>query len=616
MSSALRWLLSIGLALAAVLILGGDSCGRLSSPQLVTVLDLAPREVEVGDRVAITGQGFPPGKAARVTFRGTLHRPGERAERGAEIVVAGNVMAPDRIEMVVGEETQALFCGAADRALHTTFEGDVEVAFAAAARGAPPVAGVLSRATFDVRPAARAGADAERDAEGERVLSWLGVHVSGGVAAGAGLAVESVEAASRADRAGLAAGDVIASFDGVRVASPGDVLPAPGEHEASVGVRRSGDAGEATRTIAVEGLRRAPPVELFAAALVVLAALAVIVLFGAPTRPAIASALQRIVARVRARVGSARGLGRALAGAALESLPPANASAAVDAFACALLLVMPFGQYLVAAQIDVGLLFTAAATALASAALVASGNAWRGARAAAHVAWQHAPAAASVACVVVSTGSMRMREVMRAQGGYPWDWLAFRSPAALAALLLLVSCALVEPEVRPAIRLAAWIEGDPPALAERRGAWLGAACRAHRIVIAGLTSALFLGGWLLPGVPAAAQDARPVLQLAGAAWLLAKTWGVVVAVAWLRWAMPPRRMVERTRTTAFRAAPAAVAVLALTAAWTWWSPAPAAQRLVSGALVAAAGLCAAALAHRVRHGLAAGTGNGHVTPFL
>jgi NADH-quinone oxidoreductase subunit H len=317
-----------------------------------------------------------------------------------------------------------------------------------------------------------------------------------------------------------------------------------------------------------------------------------------------------------------RRLARALAAVAHEALPPAGAPALVDVVAYGLLAAMPFGQYLVAAQLDVGILFVAAATALSAAALVGSGSLLRGVRAAVEVAWQHVPAAVAVASVVVTTGSLRVKEIERAQGGWPWDWLAFRSPASLIALALLLACAGVELDAtkRPAAAprapgASAHIEESPGAETPR-GPWMVAAFRAHRIVVTGLAAALFLGGWLLPGLSPAEQDARPTLQLAGAAWLLAKTWGLGLAIAWVRWALPPRRMTERTRTTALWLVPLAGLALAATAAWTWWSPARAEQQLVSGCLVASAALVAVALAVRVRHGLISATGDGRLSPFL
>jgi NADH-quinone oxidoreductase subunit H len=256
-----------------------------------------------------------------------------------------------------------------------------------------------------------------------------------------------------------------------------------------------------------------------------------------------------------------------------------------------------------------------ATTSLAMAALLGNRSPWGGARAAAHVAFQHVPAAVAVVAVVASTGSLRIQEIERAQGGWPWDWLAFRSPGALVALALLLACARVEPDAqdRPA-GVAAFVEDGSPR--STRGAWLDAACRAHRILVAGLASVLFLGGWLLPGLTPAEQDAHPVLELTGALWLIGKTWGLVLVVGWSRAVLPQTGLAERTRTAALLLAPASVLALLAAAAWTWWSPVRAGQLLVSGTLVALAVLAAAAFVHRVRHGLVSPAGDGRVSPFL
>jgi NADH-quinone oxidoreductase subunit H len=305
-----------------------------------------------------------------------------------------------------------------------------------------------------------------------------------------------------------------------------------------------------------------------------------------------------------------------LRSAVRDALPPAGALALVDALAYALLAAMPFGQYLVAAQLDVGLLFIVGATALTAAALLSNRSAWGGLRAAAQVALQHAPAAVAVITVVTTTGSLRMQEIARTQGGWPWDWLAFRSPGALVALILLVICCRIEPDGHGDARatLAALVE--TPRTVRPRGPWLQAACRAHRLLVAGLASALFLGGWLLPGLTATEQAGSPGLQLAGAAWLVAKTWGVVLLMTWVAGALPEASLGERTRNAALWLVPVSFAALLSTAAWSWWSPARAAQLLVSGSLVALVVLLGLAFAHRVRHGLVSPVGDGRVSPFL
>ncbi len=639
----MRWLRALGLVAVALafvtFVFATDPWTPSSSPELVQVRDVTPTDVEPGDRMAIAGEGFPAGKEARVAFRGTLHRPGEWPVRDAEIVVTGVVAGPERVDVSFGEATQALFCGAGARAVHTTFEGDVEVAFAAATPGAAPIGGVLRHAVLDVRPSA-SSEDRAREPEGERILSFVGLHAVSAARRGLGLTVESVESGSPAEASGIVAGDVLTSFDGVRVASAGDLVPPPGEREATVGVRTGGlaalsevspHAADGSRSLSVDGFRRAPPSEILGAALFVVAALAILFFFGVfgffgSIHSAVTTSLQRAVSRFRVRggmtakarqsnwAGAARGM---LAAAAHETTPPASAPALVDTVVCALLGAMPFGQYLVAARLDVGVLFLVAATALAVAAVVAAGSAWRGLRAAGHVAWQHVPAAIAVASVILTTGSLRVQEIDRAQGGWPWDWLAFRSPAGLLALGLLLSCAQIRPDFGPPSsgieRLVddAETESDNP-----RNRWISAACRAHWFIVAGLAVTLFLGGWSLPGLTPEQQDARPALELAGAAWLLAKTWAVVLGLAALRLALPRRFLVEATRATTILRVPLSVGSFAMTAAWSWWSPERAVELLVSGSLVAIAGLAAVASVQRVRHGLVSPGADGHLSPFL
>ncbi len=375
--------------------------------------------------------------------------------------------------------------------------------------------------------------------------------------------------------------------------------------------------------VSLDGLPRAPPADLFGSGLVIVAALAIVLLFAAPTPASVAVVLDRVASRVRARVSRDGTRGRSLLGATLSGalrqidlLHPAGVSAFADAAALALLAVLPLGQYVVAAQLDVGILFVGAAMALATAALVSSGSMLRGLSAACHVLWQHLPAAVAVGSVVLTTGSVRVQEIAHTQGGWPWDWLAFRSPAALLASVLLVSSSGIDPSrASSASGLAALVYNPAAESGSCGGPGLLAACRAHRIVFAGLAVVLFFGGWLLPGLQPAQQEARPVLQLLGAAWLLAKTVTILLACAAARWALPVATSAARTRATLVCLLPLSAGALGMTAAWLWWSPTAAVQLLVSTSLVVVVALTLVAFAHRLRCGLLQGA-DARLSTFL
>jgi NADH-quinone oxidoreductase subunit H len=625
----------LGLAMVWMALFGPWGARALGH-ELVQVLDVAPREVELGDRVAILGEGFPAGKTARVTFEGTLHRPGEEPVRDARLVLTALAVASGELRLSFDEAAHSLFCASGPRARHTTFEGSLQVAFAAASAGEPPVVGTLRRVIFDVRPRAGAlGAALER--EGTQLLAWLGVRA---VATASGLLVESVDKRSPGHAAGLALGDVIVSADGLRVASPGDLVPPPGDRFVRVRVRPAAPASDAPesppeleRTVPIEGFRpyRA---DWLGPSLPILSALLIAALFAAPAAafpwavssevsPAVARAFARAAMRLRlhlrARDGRFGWLRPTLVAAAADIFPSPGSPALVDALSVLLLSAMPFGQYLVAARLDAGLLFLSSATALAATALVTGWPFWRGIRRAAHVACQHLPGAAAIAGVVVATGSFRMQEIERAQGGWPWDWLAFQSPAGVLGLLLVAACAGIEPDGRrdpSPLRAAIEDGGERLARARRLPPVAAAACRAHRFVLAGLASALFLGGWLVPGLSCAAQQASLVWMSLGAVFFLAKTYAVVVAASLVRSALPQPGLAERTRVAVVWLLPLAGASLVATAAWTSWGPPRTIQVLISGSLVLTAALVVLALLDRLRHAVLTAGNEPRLSPFL
>ena len=73
-------LFSLTVACGLVLSMSLAGCGKGSdAPDLLSVIDVVPREVDVGDRIEVLGINLPSGEAkeAKVTFRGELRRPGQ-----------------------------------------------------------------------------------------------------------------------------------------------------------------------------------------------------------------------------------------------------------------------------------------------------------------------------------------------------------------------------------------------------------------------------------------------------------------------------------------------------------------------------------------------------------
>jgi NADH-quinone oxidoreductase subunit H len=573
------------LLLPVLLALSLCACERTAPPALITATELTPTEAELGDRLEVTGAGFPKGKTARLTFRGALHRPGE-APVAAEIEAQGPAVSAQRIELAMTESLQVMFCGKVERARHTTFHGDVEIAFPAITVGAPPVAATIPNVTLDLRPASpeRSVLEARR-AEAERVATFVGLSFEDTAATAGGIAVRAVLPGSRADAAGLVAGDVVTTYDGVRVLSREDMIPSGARARASLGIRREG-APDSVVDVATDGYRLAAPRDLVTGGLVLLVAAGGVLFFFAPGAGVLPWVERRLAGRV---------VRRASLKALFVRATSARAPLVAVAVAAMLFAAMPFGRYVVLAELDIGLLFLVSLTALATIGWLTGGF-----RSAAQIASFEVPAALAIACVVLLTGSTRLHEIVRAQGGAPWSWYAFRSPITFLLFALHMTSALAQSSLVPGTLGEAESE---PRLAPRSalaGTVSLVAEWANVVVTAGTSAALFLGGWRLPGMTLGQEGGHLGLELLGSAVFLLKAAALVAVVAFVRRALPVVKVEQAMRVCWRWLVPAAALGLAATLGWLAWSPGATIERIFAMGTSALVALAFLRLVHRVR----------------
>jgi NADH-quinone oxidoreductase subunit H len=86
------------------------------------------------------------------------------------------------------------------------------------------------------------------------------------------------------------------------------------------------------------------------------------------------------------------------------------------------------------------------------------------------------------------------------------------------------------------------------------------------LIVSALASALFLGGWRLPGSPRRAAVAL-VPSVIGALVLRLKCWALVLLVSWIRWLLPRVRLEQLTAVLVRWLLPASVVALGLGALW-------------------------------------------------
>ena len=313
---------------------------------------------------------------------------------------------------------------------------------------------------------------------------------------------------------------------------------------------------------------------------------------------------RRVAGRIQSRIGPNRqGAGGFLVWLAdtvkmvlKEDLVPADADSIVFRSApyfilCGFALtfvVLPFGQSLVVADLNVGVLYGTSITALVVVGILLSGWAsnskWAlfgGMRSAAQVVSYEIPAGIAIFVPVLMAGTLSMQGIIGAQGGLPWQWFIFRNPAAFIAFFIVFISQLAEANRTPFDLPEAESELVAGFLAEYSGfrfALLMLAEFGNLWVISAVSVTLFLGGWQIPLVgPEVYEAARgggvlPALgwwglQVASMGVFLLKTLFLVNIIVWLRWTLPRIRVDQMMSLCWKYLVPAAFACFVFTLLW-------------------------------------------------
>jgi hypothetical protein len=517
----------------AALALGCSSSG--GGPGLLQLTELSAREVGRGDKLEITGAGFPEGRAARLTFRGDVFRPGRNALRDLEVSIPARTSTPHVLEATITEELISAFCGRDDGA-HATFRGDVTAAFAPRKSGAPPVAGSLQGVVLDLEPSHETEDNrALATQEGERFASFLGVSVS---ADGNGpLRIQKLDARSRAADAGLAAGDVIEELSGVRIGDISDFVPPPRARTARLGLHRGGVSEGAVVAVDVAAFKPGTLSDLTPALALVGSAILALTLALSPLGRFSTWLALALSARGRGQTALARERWLPVARGISAALPGGTAAYFGVALGSSLLALGALGVPLVARELDLPILLLTAASSLTVAAFL-SQLTQRGKlepllalRRALWVLLGQVPLASALLVATISVGSLRADDFASAQAGMPWRFLAFMSPLHFMALLLGIF-ALV-----PEATLTSIPSSSLPQRPLKSWPALPAVEWTHLVVSSGLLSIVLLGGFSVPWLTELDRSGSASRMSIGALLLVVKTFGVVLLVSLVRWTL-------------------------------------------------------------------------------
>lgn len=238
--------------------------------------------------------------------------------------------------------------------------------------------------------------------------------------------------------------------------------------------------------------------------------------------------------------------------------PPLGAIAAI-----AVAAVIPFSPAVIAADLDVGVLFLLAIGALGVMPVFAGGWASNnkfallGAmRALAQSVSYEVPLVLAAMVPVILTGSMKVSAIVEYQAAHHWliTWPFF---LGAPAFLLFMMAMLAEsnripfdiPEAESEL-----VAGITTEYTGMKFALFYMAEYVHTLVASAVAAALFLGGWDGPFAP-------------GLGWMVAKTLGLFAFVYWVRWTLLRFRSDQLMALCWRRLVPAGVLLVVASAVW-------------------------------------------------
>lgn len=215
--------------------------------------------------------------------------------------------------------------------------------------------------------------------------------------------------------------------------------------------------------------------------------------------------------------------------------------------AFAAFVVLPFGASSIVSDLNIGVLYIIAVGSLAVVGIMMAGwssnskySLYGGMRSVAQIVSYEIPAAMSIMTVVILVGSLSMQQIVGAQKGGIQNWFIFRNPFTFLAFFVYFISSLAEvnrtpfdiPEAESEL-----VAGYHTEYSGMRFAFFYLAEYANMLVVAGVATTIFLGGWtqVLPGTLTAQLIPGPIL-------FFLKVMVLIFVQMWLRWSLPRLRV--------------------------------------------------------------------------
>jgi NADH-quinone oxidoreductase subunit H len=211
-------------------------------------------------------------------------------------------------------------------------------------------------------------------------------------------------------------------------------------------------------------------------------------------------------------------------------------------------VVIPFGASSFVADLNIGVLYIMAVGSLSVIGIIMAGwssnnkySLYGGMRAAAQIISYEIPAAIAIMTVIIPAGSLSMVDIVGAQKGGIHHWFLFRNPFTFLGFIIYFVASLAEvnrtpfdiPEAESEL-----VAGYHTEYSGMRFAFFFLAEYANMVLVAGVATTLWLGGWTqtIPGFGFSHS------WIPGPIAFFLKALLIIFVQMWLRWSLPRLRV--------------------------------------------------------------------------
>lgn len=218
-------------------------------------------------------------------------------------------------------------------------------------------------------------------------------------------------------------------------------------------------------------------------------------------------------------------------------------------------VALPFGNGVVAANINVGIFFMLAVLSSEVFGVIlagyGSGSKWSlfgGIREAAQVVSYEVPRAMCVIVPVILAGTLNLNTIGQQQSGFFWNWNVFHDPFTFVAFFIFFTCATASCKRAPfdlAEAESELVAGFHTEYSGLRWSLFFMAEYGSMFAVSGIATILFLGGWHTGLTPKDLSDTFLGWILGNAinvVVFIAKGWFLVFVMMWVRWTLPRLRI--------------------------------------------------------------------------